>query len=458
VNTAAKSRRSSVLLSASSSKHRGQQQQYGGGAAGFSSSSDGGGVLGDRTLAGVLGLAGFNPGGLCQDSDETCSVVSSDAGTVASGETPCCFVLFCVVFCTVWHAAGLASSNSSNVWDMYLLARTLLICAALSAATQAPWRQARPFLTSFALSNLCGMLYVLCLPLLWDQGLASSSSSSSSSGWDTRMHAHLLTHSIQFVSAILCLLVTERETISLLSMPAGHKSHRSAAAAAAAAAAALTPQGSANLAAAAAAAEAGTPLAAAAAAAAAAAGGFAGLSSSPAVHSPSPLTNSLLLQQQQQYGSAAAAAAAGVPYSSSSAAAAAAAPGEAAMPLLRGKRVLLVEPCRVVRSVLALALRSWGCLVCAVASEAAAMQRLVMNGTLHLSPGSAAAVLAEAEAAECAAPTAADSAAAAAAAAGGSSSSSGGILLLEHAPDMDERKFCCSGPYDCVLLDMHHTR
>jgi CheY-like chemotaxis protein len=127
------------------------------------------------------------------------------------------------------------------------------------------------------------------------------------------------------------------------------------------------------------------------------------------------------------------------------------------MPLLRGKRVLLVEPCRVVRSVLALALRSWGCLVCAVASEAAAMQRLVMNGTLHLSPGSAAAVLAEAEAAESAGPAAADSAAAAAAGSS-SSSSSGGILLLAHAPDMDERKFCCSGPYDCVLLDMHHTR
>jgi hypothetical protein len=85
VNTAAKSRRSSVLLSASSSKQRGQQQ-YGGGAVGFSGSGDGGGLVGDRTLAGVLGLAGFNPGGLCQDSDETCSVVSSDAGTVVSGE------------------------------------------------------------------------------------------------------------------------------------------------------------------------------------------------------------------------------------------------------------------------------------------------------------------------------------------------------------------------------------
>ncbi|WIA23821.1 hypothetical protein OEZ85_013489 [Tetradesmus obliquus] len=309
VNTAAKSRRSSVLLSAAKQQRQQQQQQQ------HNSGSDGSGLRGDLNLAGVLGLApGFsNPGGggFCQDSDETCSVVSSDAGTFGS----------------------------------------------------------------------------------------------------------------------------ERETISLLSLPAGHKLHRAAAAAAAnssaAAAAALTPQGSANLAAAV---DASTPLAAAAGAAAA--GGFAGLSSSPAVHSP--LTHSLLLQQQQQQQQQQF----GGPYSSA-AAAAAAAPGEAAMPLLRGKRVLLVEPCRVVRSVLALALRSWGCFVCAVPCEAAAMQQLVLNGTLHVSPGSAAAILAEAEAA---------------AAGSSSSSSSSGVLQLEHAPDMDERTFCCSGPYDCVLLDMHHTR
>jgi hypothetical protein len=80
VNTTAKSRRSSVLLSATSSKQqqRGQQQPH--------SSSDGSGLR-EYNLAGVLGLSpGLNPGGFCQDSDETCSVVSSDAGTVASGE------------------------------------------------------------------------------------------------------------------------------------------------------------------------------------------------------------------------------------------------------------------------------------------------------------------------------------------------------------------------------------
>ncbi|WIA44333.1 hypothetical protein OEZ86_007123 [Tetradesmus obliquus] len=79
VNTAAKSRRSSVLLSAA--KQQRQQQQH-------NSGSDGSGLRGDLNLAGVLGLApGFsNPGGggFCQDSDETCSVVSSDAGTFGS--------------------------------------------------------------------------------------------------------------------------------------------------------------------------------------------------------------------------------------------------------------------------------------------------------------------------------------------------------------------------------------
>jgi hypothetical protein len=82
VNTTAKSRRSSVLLSATSSKQhqqRAQQQQQHG------SGSDGSGLR-DLNLAGVLGMTGFsNAGGFCQDSDETCSIVSSDAGTVASG-------------------------------------------------------------------------------------------------------------------------------------------------------------------------------------------------------------------------------------------------------------------------------------------------------------------------------------------------------------------------------------
>jgi hypothetical protein len=121
VNTAAKSRRSSVLLSASSSKQRGQQQQqYGGGlgVAGLSGSSDGGG-LGDRTLAGVLGLAGFNPGGLCQDSDETCSVVSSDAGTVASGEDMLGWVMFLVGCCSIF------SGSAADVWSWKMSMQSL---------------------------------------------------------------------------------------------------------------------------------------------------------------------------------------------------------------------------------------------------------------------------------------------------------------------------------------------
>lgn len=47
---------------------------------------------------------------------------------------------------------------------------------------------------------------------------------------------------------------------------------------------------------------------------------------------------------------------------------------------LTGRRVLLVEPCPMVRQVLMLALRRWGCAVCAVASEAEGMARLQMAG------------------------------------------------------------------------------
>jgi CheY-like chemotaxis protein len=158
------------------------------------------------------------------------------------------------------------------------------------------------------------------------------------------------------------------------------------------------------------------------------------------------------------------------PKGSAAAAAAAAAGADVVMPLLRGKRVLLVEPCRVVRCVLALALRGWGCLVCAVASEAEAVQRLVTNRTLHLTATSAAAIMAEAAAALmteaaaagfCGGAGVGSTAGTAAAAFGDSSSSSssgGGVLYLSHAPHVNEKKFCCSGPYDCVLLDMHHTR
>jgi hypothetical protein len=47
---------------------------------------------------------------------------------------------------------------------------------------------------------------------------------------------------------------------------------------------------------------------------------------------------------------------------------------------LAGRRVLLVEQCPMVRQVVALALRRWGCSVCAVASEAEAAARLRMGG------------------------------------------------------------------------------
>ena len=48
--------------------------------------------------------------------------------------------------------------------------------------------------------------------------------------------------------------------------------------------------------------------------------------------------------------------------------------GPSTLPLLWGKRVLLVEPCRMVREALMLALRSWGCRVCTVVAEPQAVQ------------------------------------------------------------------------------------
>lgn len=66
------------------------------------------------------------------------------------------------------------------------------------------------------------------------------------------------------------------------------------------------------------------------------------------------------------------------------AAAAAEGPGgtDAVLPLLKGRRVLLVESNDMVRHVLMLALRRWRCLVCTAATEAEAVQRLVANGEL----------------------------------------------------------------------------
>ena len=43
-------------------------------------------------------------------------------------------------------------------------------------------------------------------------------------------------------------------------------------------------------------------------------------------------------------------------------------------------QVLLVEPCEMVREVLALDMRAWGCAVCAVSSEQAAIARLRLRG------------------------------------------------------------------------------
>ncbi len=68
---------------------------------------------------------------------------------------------------------------------------------------------------------------------------------------------------------------------------------------------------------------------------------------------------------------------------------------------LTGRRVLLVEPCPMVRQVLMLALRRWGCAVCAVASEAEGMTRLQMAGAA--APGGTSLLLQAAAAAAAAA-------------------------------------------------------
>ncbi|GAX73158.1 hypothetical protein CEUSTIGMA_g611.t1 [Chlamydomonas eustigma] len=51
-------------------------------------------------------------------------------------------------------------------------------------------------------------------------------------------------------------------------------------------------------------------------------------------------------------------------------------------PLLKGKKFLLLEPCKMIRQVLQKALKSWGCEVCAVSSEDDAVQELLDAGSL----------------------------------------------------------------------------
>ncbi|GIL83399.1 hypothetical protein Vretifemale_12225, partial [Volvox reticuliferus] len=102
------------------------------------------------------------------------------------------------------------------------------------------------------------------------------------------------------------------------------------------------------------------------------------------------------------------------------------------LPLLRGKKILLVEPCIMVRQVLMLALRSWGCRVCAVASSYDAVRRLVESGTL----------------AEAMAPPRRPE------------PPRRPCMILRHAEvgsELDPNLYNTQGPYDCVIMDMKDT-
>ena len=100
--------------------------------------------------------------------------------------------------------------------------------------------------------------------------------------------------------------------------------------------------------------------------------------------------------------------------------------------VLRGKRVLLVEPCEMVRQVMVLALRQWGLSVCAVGSERAAVAKLNLRAELEELPPTAAAAV------------------------------SSSRLSLMHAGSVALRdalaaSAACCGPFDVVVLDVSHT-
>lgn len=150
--------------------------------------------------------------------------------------------------------------------------------------------------------------------------------------------------------------------------------------------------------------------------------------------------------------------------------------GDAApRPLLRGKRVLLVEPCAVVRQVLALALRAWGCCVCATRGEAQALLALVSGGSLRLAPACAAALEAEAAALSTTTTAAAGGAGAPGVSSSlqgsGSSSSSSNrrhlqlrdaceapLVVADGCGGLTAAAMCKEGPFDCVILDTQHAR
>ena len=109
------------------------------------------------------------------------------------------------------------------------------------------------------------------------------------------------------------------------------------------------------------------------------------------------------------------------------------------IPGLVTKRVLLVEPCDMVRQVLLLALRSWGCAVCAVGSERAAVTKLSLRPGIETPPPPAPAHPSSITA------------------------TTKSRLSLAHATggealrDALAASAACTGPFDVVILDVDHT-
>ena len=90
---------------------------------------------------------------------------------------------------------------------------------------------------------------------------------------------------------------------------------------------------------------------------------------------------------------------------------------------LAGKKVLLVEPCGMVRSIIAVALKHWGCAVCVATSESDAIQHLHLSGNQDQ-------ILGKTEDF----PT--------------------DTLSTAHLPAPDLSSYNQTGPYDCVIMDL----
>ncbi|BDA47022.1 probable sensor histidine kinase GacS [Coccomyxa sp. Obi] len=104
---------------------------------------------------------------------------------------------------------------------------------------------------------------------------------------------------------------------------------------------------------------------------------------------------------------------------------------EQTLRMTSGKKVLLVEPCDMVRQVLMLALRAWGISVCAVKSEEEAISHLNLRSNFVRKPAAATRQQTAQEA-----------------------MGDGKHMQLQHAGDVGSQECQISGPFDVVLMDM----